>query len=180
MGYAGYRYRAEHSAAKTIERVGGSVLWKERGPSWLTRLLGKDPFAHVQTVTFVDVQVRDEDLSCTQQMFALEEIYISQNRTFTGTGLQHLNGLDELRIVYLYDVPVTDDGLKTLPNLPNLRELYVLASCISDVGIRHLEQFRMAKVVQLGSDRLTKEAVGKLGEKLPRAQVSWSGQGFAQ
>ena len=177
VGLVAVRYHAEHAAANSIEQLGGAIGWEGPSPAWLTRFLGHDPFAHVKSVGFTDVQVRDDDMQMVKPLYALQHIDIAQNHTFTGAGLQYLAGLQELRRVYLYNVPVTDEGLKSLPNLPKLEEVYVLATRITDAGIGHLAQFHAVKEIQLGSDQLSKEAVAALGKKLPNANVEWSGQG---
>jgi hypothetical protein len=176
--FLGYRYRAQRSAANTIEQLGGFVAWKEPGPKWLKNLIGHDPFAYVWEAGFVGVPIEAEALSSFRQLYALHRVAIAQNKSFSGDGLQHLTGLDHLRSIYLYEVPVTDEGLKNLPSLAKLEELYILATRVSDKCTEQLEKLRTVKVIQLGSEQLTEAAVRDLGKRLPNAKVVWSGQGF--
>jgi hypothetical protein len=177
--YVALKHRAEHAAAKALAQAGATVDWQGSSPEWLTKLIGDDPFAYVREVSFVDAPVTDSDLEHLQSLPTLQKLYIAQNNTFTGTGLRYLAGMNDLTMLYIYDVPMTDEGLRALPPLPRLAELYVLATCITDEGVEHVRRFPAAKEIQLGSEQLTKNAVSKLGAELPNAQVGWSGQGYS-
>jgi len=177
--YVAQQFRTERVAANSLLKAGALVDWELYSPAWLRKLCGFDPFARVKEVSFIDEPVVDRDLRHLQFLPKLREIYIAQNSTFSGTGLRHLAGLNNLTTIYIYDVPLTDAGLRTLPSLPKLERLYVLATAITDDGIKHLRQFSHVKEMQLGSARLSEEAVSRLGAQLPNTQVSWSGQGYA-
>src|SRR5262245_51365212 len=115
LGYVAYNYQNQQKACRLIQSIGGNVTWKTTSPEWLARLLGNDPFRYIGEVSFIDVPIRGDDLKALSCLNRLEQINIAQNSTFTGEGLRHLAGLNSLRQIYLYDVPVTDEGIQELP-----------------------------------------------------------------
>lgn len=180
LGWATHQYRNQQQAFHAVQALGGDVTWRTTSPEWLVTLLGRDPLAYVSEVSFIDTPIRDEDLKALAGLARLEQLSIAQNRTFTGEGLQHLAGLDDLRVIYFYDVPITDEGLQELPPLPVLEQLYVLGTRITNKCLPLFENRPRLQVMQLGgSELLTQKAVEQLDERMPACQVSWSGQGFS-
>lgn len=179
MGYVAYQYRKELRAGELIQQNGGRPAWKNVGPGWLTGLLGQDPFSYVREVSFVGTSISDDDLAPLARLKRLEQLNIAQSTTFTGKGLRHLDGLCHLRQVYLYDVPVDDQGLQELPTLPALLKLYVLATEITDESLAVVEKHAQLSEVQLGSALLTKAAVEELDGRMPTCEVSWSDQAYS-
>ena len=179
MGYVAHKYHHEQNASERVQELGGTVAWKEVSPTWLVRSLGVDPFSYVWEVGFVNTPIRGDDLQVLSRLDRLEQIIIAQNATFTGDGLQHLAGLKQLRMIYLYDVPVTDDGLRKLPELPALDTLCILATRITDQCLPFVERLPHLSAIQLGgSELLTKSAVNELDRRTSTCQVGWSGQGY--
>lgn len=180
LGWANHKYRVQQRAIHAVQALGGDVAWKTTSPQWLVNLIGRDPFAYVSEVSFIDAPIRGDDLTALAGLTRLEQLSIAQSASFTGQGLQHLAGLDHLRIIYFYDVPITDEGLLQLPPLPELEQLYVLGTRITDECLPLVERRSQLQVIQLGgSELLTKSAVHELDQKMPACQVSWSGQGYS-
>jgi hypothetical protein len=171
--------RTRRAGEERIRPLGGSVAWEERGPRWLTRLIGRDVFAVPWEVSFLNEPLQDDDLLALSGLEEARQLIISQNATFTGTGLRHLADMRNLEILYIYDVPITDDGLARLPKIASLRKLEVLATLITDKSLPFIEGFDFVDDVGLGSASLSRLNVQALDERMPRTTVGWSGQGYS-
>ena len=166
------------AAEERIKPLGGYIGWKERGPKWLTRLVGRDVFALPWEVVFMNEPLHDDDLQALSGLEEARHVSISQNSTFTGSGLRHLARMANLESLYIYDVPLTDDGFAKLPKIPTLRKIEFYATVMTDKSIPLIEEFGYMNEIQVGSDSLTKNAVQSLDVRMPSTTVGWSGQGY--
>jgi hypothetical protein len=109
---------------------------KPSRPVWLQRLLGDDYFHDVVTVG-MDVDQSGHDLVPTDD------------------DLTHLEGLHELRFLYLGGGRITDDGLELLKNLTGLRMLILWGNPITGEGLKHLCQLKKLRHLDLGNTSVT-------------------------
>ena len=179
LGFIVKLERTRRAGEERIKPFGGSVAWKERGPRWLTRLVGRDVFAIPWEVSFLNEPLQDDDLLALSGLEETRQLIISQNATFTGTGLRHLEDMQNLERLYIYDVPITDDGLANLPKIASLEKIEAYATRITDKVIPFIEEFDFVDEIQLGSASLSKLKVQELDERMPRTTVGWSGQGYS-
>ena len=170
--------QTQKRAEKEIYASGGETRWRQVGPTWLSKLVGRDIFAYVTHVIFIDVPVGAGDLKPVQDFHQLESLLVAQNNLFDGRGLEHTKGLRHLYRIDLYDVPVTNEGLTRLPyeSLPALRELQIVG-LLTDECLPFVKQFGGIKEVCI-SGSLTKTAVGRLNDEMPNTDLQWSGQGY--
>ena len=178
LGYIVHCENVRRAAEVRIKPLGGNIGWRERGPNWLTRLIGRDVFAVPDEVAFLNEPLSDDDLQALAGLEEARHLLISQNATFTGSGLRHLAQMSNLESLYLYDVPLSDDGLMKLPKLPTLRKIELYATVMTDKSIPFFEQFDYVDEIQIGSESLTKDAVQALDARMPNTKVGWSGQGY--
>ncbi len=99
------RTRKQRKAVEAIQRLGGSVEYDRHMPSltWLRCWLGNDFFDEVETVDVLNIQITD-------------------------AGLEHLDGLTNLKRLSLDGTRITDGGLEHFRGLTNLQELNLLGS----------------------------------------------------
>lgn len=177
-GYIVHCENTRRAAEERIKPLGGYIGWRERGPGWLTQLIGRDVFAVPDEVAFMNEPLKDDDLKALSGLEEARHLLISQNSAFTGSGLRHLTGMTNLESLYIYDVPLTDDGLSKLPKIPTLRSIELLATILTDKSIPFIEEFDCVDKIDVGSESLSKEAVRALDARMPRTAVGWSGQGY--
>ena len=178
LGYIVHQENSRRAAEERIRPLGGAVGWRERGPQWLTRLIGRDLFAVPWEVAFLNEPLKDDDLLALSGLEEAHHLMISQNSTFTGSGLRHLAQMQNLESLYVYDVPLTDDGVANLPKISSLRKIELYATLMTDRVIPLIEEFGFVDEIELGSASLSKLAVKQLDERMPDTTVGWSGQGY--
>ena len=93
------------------------------GPAWLLNMLGVDFFSDVEFVSFFFTDATDDDL-------------------------EHLEGLSDLRELWLAHTQVTDRGLEHLRELTNLQELYLWRTRVTDAGLEHLRGLTMLQALR--------------------------------
>lgn len=178
LGYIAHCENVRRAAAERIKPLGGYVAWQERGPRWLTRLIGRDVFATPREVVFMNEPLQDDDLKALSGLEEARHLSISQNSTFTGSGFRHLASMQNLESLYVYDVPLTDEGIANLPKISTLRKIELYATVMTDKSIPLIKEFDYVSEIQVGSDALTRSAVEALDASMPSTRVGWSGQGY--
>ena len=81
-----------------------------------------------------------------------------QSLSIDDAGLDHLKGLDRLKVVSLIATNIGDAGLSRLETLPRLEKLYLNETGVGDAGMAHV-----AKLAKLDSLGLAKTRVGNAG-----------------
>lgn len=178
LGYIVHQENSRRAAGERIRPLGGVVGWRERGPQWLTSLIGRDLFAVPWEVAFLNEPLKDDDLLALSGLEEAHHLMISGNSTFTGSGLRHLAPMQNLESLYVYDVPLTDDGVANLPKISSLRKIELYATLMTDRVIPLIEEFGYVNEIELGSASLSKLTVKQLDERMPNTTVGWSGQGY--
>lgn len=91
----------------------------------------------------------------------------------TDADLVHLQGLTELRTLYLHGRDITDRGLVHLKGLAELDELALRATAVTDDGLEHLNGLAKLKKLDLRATFVTEEGVKKLTRVLPNVAVDY-------
>ena len=90
----------------------------------------------------------------------------------TDAGLEHLNGLPQLKELYLFSTAVTDAGLIHLKGLNALRKLCISGTPITDSGLKHLEGLTQLEGLSFAETRVTEDGVRNLRRALPKCELS--------
>ena len=91
-------------------------------------------FIHLQSLDLNDSTFTDEGMKGLEGLKELRRLYL-RNTAVTDEGLKHLSGLTQLDELDLYGVKVTDSGLASLQNLTAMRKLNLLGAEIDDSGM---------------------------------------------
>jgi len=172
-----YQARKQRAAVEVIKRHGGDVSydhnWDQKGswiggsqppgPAWQRKLLGKDFVSDVNTVWVCNSNFGDDDIACLADLPELFEVEIYRSPV-TDAGLEHLEGLTNLKTLYLRKTLITDDGLERLKTLTNLEELMLDHSQITDAGLEHIKEFTNLKKLWLGETQITDAGLEHLQE----------------
>lgn len=157
----------QQAAAGELEKVGG-VCWWDGRPQWLEKVLGRYCFQSVISVRFKSTQVTDAGLEHLQGLGQLEVLYLDGTK-ITDAGLAHLSGLSQLAHLALDNTKVTDAGLKYLAGLSRLTYLQLSGTKVSEEGASALKTLlpscyiSSAELAQLQSDRIFAEGYLKSG-----------------
>jgi Leucine Rich repeat len=182
FGWLGFKMRQagrQREAVKAIEETGGRVVYDyhmdnppdgfvfggpfligpERnqsarpGPAWLRDLLGDDFFINV---AYVKVGTSDSiNLVHLRQFQRVQWIDVSYNSLVTDAGLVHMQGLPDLRVLYLGRSQVTDAGLIHIRETTRLEELRIGALPVTDAGMVHLRKMTRLRELELEYSKVT-------------------------
>jgi hypothetical protein len=78
-----------------------------------------------------------------------------------------LEGLPELKYLYLSGTNISDAGLAGLENLGELRFIDLSYTRVSDRGLVHLRRLRKLRVVQIACTRITQQAAAEFEATTP-------------
>ncbi len=87
-------------------------------------------------------------------------------------GLKHLAGLHNVGVVYLVEVPVTDEAMKHIAACTALEQLILYDARITDAGLGLLDKLQSLRVLRLlgsadGNTKVTGEGIERLKAVLP-------------
>ena len=141
--------RKEREAVEILEGLGASVHYppglprdRARGEGWLGTLLGDDSlFAHPHFV----------------KLGSLE-------------GLEHLEGLTQLKILSLDGTQVTDAEMQRVERLTQLKHLSLESTRITDIGLEHFQRLTLLKSLSLKRTQITDAGLEHL-EELKRLEA---------
>src|SRR5262249_3245991 len=85
--------------------------------------------------------------------------------------LKDLAGMTELRGLYLFHLPVTDEQLKHVSGLKNLQVLDLSNTPLTDAGLKELAGLRNLQWLNLHNTEVTPAAVAALQKKLPKCTI---------
>jgi Leucine Rich repeat len=150
--------KIQHGAVAVIEQSGGQVSydsgWTDNptfapggtftirepwAPEWLVSAIGLNYFAHISTVVF-DQPCTDSQLANVGCLTGLSFLWLEQEKNVTNSGLAHLQGLVNLRQLYIRRAHVSDAELAHLNGLKKLSTLVLDYTQISDAGLAHLSR----------------------------------------
>jgi len=141
LGIPAYR---QQTVVSEIERLGGKIEMRPRGPAWLRRACGErwaQRFDDIVEVRIRDTQADDSTLALIGRLAPLQRLWIANTR-ITDAGLVHLKRLPNLQELSLAETQITDAGLMQLADLRNLRWLYLGSTQISGTAAAKLERAR--------------------------------------
>ena len=128
IGIPAYRQQA---AIQEIERAGGKVEFRPRGPDWLRAVVGESFLNWLGDVESVDLAASQAN----------------------DTTLAHLKRLSRLECLSLTDTHVTDAGLIELTELNRLVYLCLDFTEVTDAGLVHLARLSTRGLTNSGNSR---------------------------
>ncbi|MBI3866350.1 MAG: hypothetical protein HY290_31095 [Planctomycetia bacterium] len=161
VGIPIYRQQA---AIRAIERLGGEVAVRPRGPEWIRdwwdEREGTSPFDEVIAVDMGLERVSDADLKPVRAFSELMKLNLDGSQ-ITDAGLASLAGLEKLESLNLGDTRVTEAGLARLRGMKRLEDLRLPEIRLTENGLKELCSHPQLKVVTLseGSELANPELV---------------------
>lgn len=117
-------YRQEVQVRIDVLAWGGDIDVRDRGPSWLGRLLDPRYAEEVIHVRLINTNVTAADLERLSAFDALEELVLYQS-SIGDDAMPIVAKLDSVRRLNLYRTDVTEAGLVALKNMPRLEEIWI-------------------------------------------------------
>jgi hypothetical protein len=167
--------RRQNAAVGAIRRADGIVSYdwqgiyslllfpkqKPRSPEWLRRLLGDDFWEDVVCVELGEFGT-DALLRQVEDFPRLEELYVKCYRAdhkITDKGLEHVQGLVQLRTLILADAEVTDAGLAHFAGLKKLERLSLEFGKITGTGLEYLKGLAQLRMLDLKGNQVTDDGL---------------------
>jgi len=103
-------------------------------------------------VTFVNLShkaVTDDQLACVEGLTDLRQLWL-YDTSISDDGLQHVSGLTNLQVLVLGKTHITDRGLQALHALRNLQELYLYETEVTPRGVERLQKVLTSTVIVRG------------------------------
>jgi hypothetical protein len=139
------RVRTQREAAKAIEQLGGAVSYDpvsgfgvRRVVAWLGQLFGEDLSRDVTWVVLSGTQVSDSGLVHLQGLTQLKVLRLNDTQV-SNAGLTHFQGLMQLIALSLDNTQISDAGLAHLRGLTQLHVLGLANTQVNDAGLVHLQ-----------------------------------------
>jgi hypothetical protein len=162
----------QQTAIHEIERLGGQIKSRPRGPRWLRDRLGYDNAELLNVVFFVALSnTCDDTILLRLKAFPELETLSATRSRVSDAGLSHLTGQTRLEWLGLGGTQITDEGLTHIRNLPNLRSLYLESTQVTDKGLVHLQGLTNLEVLSLRDTRVTEAGISELRHELPNLIV---------
>ncbi len=174
LGWICHKARQQKKAVEAIQELGGEVTYdyeydandnyipdaKPPGPAWFRKLVGVDFLAEVVCV-LLPFRVTDAGVEHLNGLANLKRLMLS-SRKVTDTGLVHLKGLTKLEVLWLDHTQATDAGLEHLQGLVKLEYLLLKDTQVSDVGFEHLKGLTNLKMLDLDRTQVSDTGIEHL------------------
>lgn len=163
-----------HLAIAEIERVGGYAFPTPTAPSWMRRW---GYYRRRHTVYLEDKPFTDSGLSRIDGLANLKYLYM-QGTEVSDEGVKHLTTLRHLYDLSLARTQITGDGLRRLVDIPSLRKLRLEGTAVTDKGLQHLVGLEKLIYLNLSDTLVTEDGVKMLQESLPNCRIDVVAQRF--
>jgi len=133
-------------------------------PTWLLDSLGEDFF---HDVTFVDAnEVTDDVLKVICGLREIDALILDES-TVTHKGIEHLNVLDKLAVLWIDSPDIDDQALAGIARCRRLRKLFVTngnidESAVTNEGIAHLNVLDKLEVLEIDSPHIDDHALAEI------------------
>ena len=152
------RATAQRAAVEAIEQAGGGVSYDYEGdgsepvelpgPAWLRELLGDNLFVDLTEVMANQPEFSDAGLEHFDGLTQLRRLWMDHTK-ISDAGPEHLKGLSQLQDLGLGITKISDAGLEHLKGLTQLQNLDLGITRISDAGLRHLKGLTQLRELEL-------------------------------
>ncbi len=122
---------------------------------------GLDPFVNLESLDMSYSTFGNSAMSSLEGMHNLRRLYL-RDTSVTDEGIKHIAGLTKLEELDLYGVRVTDRGIAYLKDLKELRKLILLGAPITDESIPVIAGMSHLRELNLYRSRVTNSGLARL------------------
>jgi Leucine-rich repeat (LRR) protein len=119
------------------------------------------PFVNLRALDLNYANFGDEAIKSLEGMRELKRLYL-RDTLVTDDGLQHLSGLTQLEELDLYGTKISDRGIAYLRNLKKLRKLNILGAPVTDESIDVLAGMTQLRELNLYRSQITNSGLARL------------------
>jgi internalin A len=150
--------RKQKAVAEVLRKAGAEVTTE---PTWLGTLVRDDTLVRVSFVGWRAKLDTDAEMVHLQGLDQLKSLYLYGTHA-SDAGLMHLHGLSQLKELILDYTEVTDAGLGHLRELKQLEWLALDNTKVTDAGIVYLQGLSQLKDLRLRDTKVTDAALAHL------------------
>ena len=173
-----YSAEKQKEAVQLALGLGSKITYADEMPfshpsaavRWLQEKLGHDYTSSVRSVDLGGKMLKEGDLEFLQGLPNLRALWLHGTNVGDAEVKAYLSNLS-LEELSLQDTRITDAALADLGRLARLEFLYLENTAVSDAGLTHLKDFVMLKGLKLSETRVTAEGVQELRHALPAARI---------
>jgi hypothetical protein len=156
-------------AIREIQRLGGEIVIQNGGFAWLRSRIGDEQMKYFDKAVQVDLTAKSVNDATVRHIAALSDLKVVWlgNSRVTDDGLVHLRGLTNLEQLWLGNTQITDAGVVHLQGLRSVHDLSIANTRISDTGLAHLRGLRSLRQLSVGNTWVTDAGVADLQRFLP-------------
>jgi hypothetical protein len=125
----------------------------------------------LQYLDLASTQVTDGGLDDLRNLTGLERIDLPNNPQLTGSFLQHVADLPNLKDLVLRGSGITDSALSQLNRSQTLQSLMLDRTRVTDAGLAHLRGLISLRSLDLSQTAVTETGITQVREWLPQARV---------
>jgi hypothetical protein len=125
----------------------------------------------LQYLDLASTQVTDGGLDDLRNLTGLERIDLPNNPQLTGSFLQHVADLPNLKDLVLRGSGITDSALSQLNRSQTLQSLMLDRTRVTDAGLAHLRGLISLRSLDLSQTAVTETGITQVREWFPQARV---------
>ena len=150
----------------TSESEDSDSLAKYEAVNKITKLGGSFPYDEssprrpIDSVAFYNTKVTDAELVHLQGLTQLRTLFLDDTGV-TDAGMERLQGFTQLQKLGLSGTPVTDAGLEHLRGLTQLQHLNLNRTGVTDAGLKYLQGLTQLRTLQLTGTKVTDAGVSE-------------------
>jgi hypothetical protein len=149
------------SASYDFESDDDCFVSRQMSPTseWILHTIGSDFLGNVSDLDLSYSTITDDDLKPLEGLEQLRGLWLKDTR-ITDSGLEHFEKLNQLKFLCVDNIvgstnKITDAGLKHLEGLKQLKYLFLDGTDITDAGLRHLKGLQQLRNLGLRGTQIT-------------------------
>lgn len=128
--------------------------------------------ATLESLTFAPTAgVTNGGLEHLQALPALHSLTLGHSDRLGDRTLEVVKGMKGLRRLTLWELPITDEGMKHLTGMTRLTDLQITNAPITDDGLGHLTGLKELRNLSVPKTRITEDGIRKLKQALPDCTI---------
>lgn len=163
LGFGVPAYR-QHQAIVAIQRLGGQVNTKSRGPTWVRNLIGDErmePIDEVTSFSLGGTTIHDADLAALSVLTRVRRITIYSAQI---AEMKSLTRFPNLEMLELDDTPLTASALDGLNRSNTLRSMLLANTSINGLALGRLKSLTALTLERVKITDAGLEEVGRMSQ----------------